>query len=344
MDVIIRIATATVLMLITVGLIARPGPWRWSVCFVAVGLGISAFVSVNAVGDMLVPTAWSLWWILTNFLSKTIVISVWLFVQCCFDDQFRFDRFRVGVTLAWLATVLLGIWHLKTGTESLLGLATVLFALALMSHLIWTLLRDREGDLRLVRRTARLWISAVMVGLLLMDLIIDLTLGFSWRPASFVYVQNGLILLGVLSLAIVCIRIDVSSLATTPGPPETSDTKLSVHAATLDNMMRSEQLYLRPELRLSDVVARLPLSEASTRSLIHKEFGQGHFRSFLNQYRVKHSQALLRSSDHHDSKLIAIALDSGFASLASFQRAFKRETGFTASQWREKEMVAKSNF
>ena len=101
-----------------------------------------------------------------------------------------------------------------------------------------------------------------------------------------------------------------------------------------DRIMSSEQLYLRSDLRLSDVVERLPISEAATRSLIHDEYGQGHFRSFLNQYRVKHAQALMRSPDHHASKLIAIAFDSGFASLASFQRAFKRETGLTASQWR----------
>ena len=30
----------------------------------------------------------------------------------------------------------------------------------------------------------------------------------------------------------------------------------------------------------------------------------------------------------------SIAFDSGFAALASFQRAFKRETGLTASEWR----------
>ena len=39
-----------------------------------------------------------------------------------------------------------------------------------------------------------------------------------------------------------------------------------------------------------------------------------------------------------DEKLIAIAFDSGFVSLASFQRAFKRETGVTASQWRDREI------
>lgn len=334
MDVILRIATATILMVITLGIILRPGPWRWSVCFVAAGLGVSAFVSVNSTGDILVPAQWSALWVLTNFLSKTIVVSVWLFVQCSFDDEFRFDKFRVVITLAWLAMIIQGIWRLKVGIDDPFGFATVIFALALMAHLIWTLLRDRDGDLRLRRRTSRIWVSTIMISLLLMDLIIDLTLGFSWRPAGFVYVQNGLILLGVLSLAAVSMRIDLSALAPNLRPKDPRDEKRSLHATTLDKLMTTEQLYLRPDLRLSDVVMRLPLSEATTRTLIHTEFGQGHFRSFLNHYRIKHAQDLLRSPDLQDSKLIAIAFDSGFASLASFQRAFKRETGLTASQWR----------
>ena len=267
-------------------------------------------------------------------MAKMIVLSVWLFVQCSFDDEFRFNGFRVSVSLVWLAIILHDIWSFKAGIDDPFGYASVILALTMMTHLIWTLLRGRDDDLRLRRRTARIWISVIMVSLLLMDLMIDVTMGFSWRPAGFVYVQNGLILLAVLVLTVAIVRIDVSALAPNPHPKEILNHQVSGHAATLHQIMSTEQLYLRPELRLTDVVARLPLSEASTRSLIHDEFGQGHFRSFLNQYRINHAQELLRSPDHHASKLIAIAFDSGFASLASFQRAFKRETGLTASEWR----------
>ena len=321
-------------MVITLGVIAKPQPWRWALCCVAVALGVSGFVLCNATTQAFVPKFLSWPWFIATFLGKTIVLSVWLFVQCSFDDEFRFDRFRVGVSLAWLAIVLTDMWLFKAGLETLFGYITVIMALAMMGHLIWTLLRGRDDDLRLGRRTARIWISIIMVSLLLMDLIIDVTLGFSWRPAGFVYVQNGLILLTVLALAAAIIRIDVSSIAPNAHLKDILYHQVSGHAATLNQIMSTEQLYLRPDLRLSDVVARLPISEAATRSLIHDEFGQGHFRSFLNQYRVKHAQDLLRSPDHYSSKLIAIAFDSGFASLTSFQRAFKRETGVTASQWR----------
>ena len=42
----------------------------------------------------------------------------------------------------------------------------------------------------------------------------------------------------------------------------------------------------------------------------------------------------LSRRDGFEGDRISIAFDSGFASLASFQRAFKRETGKTPSTWR----------
>jgi len=337
MDVILRIATATLLIGLSLGVIARPQPWRWALCFVAVALGVSAFVVNNAASDVLIIRSWSWLWITTTILAKTVVLSVWLFVQCSFDDGFRFDRVRVLVSLAWIGVLLTDMRRTITGISGPFDFASIIFALILMVHLIWTLLRDRDGDLRLRRRTARIWLSAIMVSLLLLDLIIDMTMGFSWRPTGFVYVQNGLILMAVLALAMAIVRIDGSAIAPNPQPKDTPDHQLSEHAAKLNHIMHTEQLHLRPELRLSDVVTRLPISEAATRTLIHNEFGHGHFRNFLNHYRIQHAQDLLRSPDNHGNKLMAIAFDSGFASLASFQRAFKKEVGLTASQWREQQ-------
>ena len=331
MDIILRLVIITVLMLMIIGVLVKPNPWRWTICFTGTALGISGFVLDNAVTDILTSKSW-----FTNvaiFAAKTTVISVWLLVQCIFDEGFRFDRFRLTVTLGWIAVVIMDMWRFKMGFNGPLNYTSLIFALILMGHLIWGLIRGYEGDLRLHRRTARMWLSSIMVGFLLFELLVDFVMGFAWRPDTFIYMQNTLILFIVLALVVVTVRMDISALAPTLSK-DMPKHQVSGHAATLHQIMSTEQLYLRPDLRLSDVVARLPLSEAATRSLIHDEFGQGHFRSFLNQYRVRHAQELLRSPDQHASKLIAIAFDSGFASLASFQRAFKRETGLTASEWR----------
>ncbi|MEM8546929.1 MAG: helix-turn-helix domain-containing protein [Pseudomonadota bacterium] len=38
--------------------------------------------------------------------------------------------------------------------------------------------------------------------------------------------------------------------------------------------------------------------------------------------------------EHADESILAVAMDSGFASLGPFNRAFKQDTGVTPSQFR----------
>lgn len=265
-----------------------------------------------------------------------LVLFAWWLVQCSFSDRFRFDAFRLGVGALWLGVVIFSTWRLKSGLEGPLDHASSVFLVGLMLHLIWVLISGREDDLRLRRRDIRLWLPIAIIVLLLIDAGADFTMGFNWYPAGFVYVQNAAIFLFASALAITMTKVDTNILAGGSSekliPSETIE--LSKNALRIDDMMRGEKMFLKPDLRLSDIVTRLPISEGSTRKLIHAEFGCEHFRTFLNRYRIEHAIALLNDPMREDDKLISIALDSGFASLASFQRAFKRETGKTPSTWR----------
>ena len=132
MDIILRLVIITVLMLMVIGVIVRPNPWRWTICFTGTALGISGFVLDNAVTDILTSKSW-----FTNvaiFAAKTTVISVWLLVQCIFDERFRFDRFRLSVALLWIAVVIMDMWRFKMGIDSPLDYTSLIFALILMGH------------------------------------------------------------------------------------------------------------------------------------------------------------------------------------------------------------------
>ena len=214
--------------------------------------------------------------------------------------------------------------------------ASSILLVGLMLHLVWFLISGREDDLRIRRRDVRLWLPVAIIGLLLIDVGVDLTLGFDWYPAGFLYAQNTAIFLLVSGLAITTTKIDVNVFASGSSKKTVNSetVELSHNAQRIDKMMHEEKMFLQPDLRLSDIVTRLPISEASTRKLIHAEFGCEHFRTFLNRYRIQYAISLLDDPVRGDDKLIAIAFDSGFASLASFQRAFKRETGKTPSAWR----------
>lgn len=334
MDPVLRIITVTLLLFMALGVIRHPHPWRWKLCFALFAVSISCFVINNTSTGILSPKG--AWWIITLSFVKMIVLFAWWLVQCSFSDRFRFDAFRLGVGGLWLGVVIYSTWRWRTGLEGPLDHAPSVLLVGLMLHLVWVLLSGREDDLRIRRRDVRLWLPVAIIGLLLIDVGVDLTMGFDWYPAGFLYAQNAAIFLAASALAITMTKVDANILASrAPENRVLGETAgLSKNAQRIHEMMGGQRIFLKPDLRLSDIVARLPISEGSTRKLIHAEFGCEHFRTFLNRYRIEHAITLLRDPMREDDKLISIAFDSGFASLASFQRAFKRETGKTPSTWR----------
>jgi len=242
----------------------------------------------------------------------------------------------VGVGAVWLGVVIVSMWRIQSGLDGPIDHISSFLVVSLLLHLVWVLISGRDDDLRLRRRNIRLWLPAAIIGLLLIDVGVDFTLGYDWYPAEFLYVQNTVIFFCVSVLALTITKMDANIFASGSSKNliVSEAIEFSKNAQRINNMMIEEKIFLNPDLKLSDIVARLPISEASTRKLIHTEFGCEHFRTFLNRYRIGHAVSLLNDPNRSDDKLIAIAFDSGFASLTSFQRAFKREIGKTPSAWR----------
>ena len=59
-----------------------------------------------------------------------------------------------------------------------------------------------------------------------------------------------------------------------------------------------------------------------------------HFRTFLNAHRVEEARCRLVDPSQDGEQMIAIAADSGFASLASFNRVFREVEGRTPTEYR----------
>ena len=334
MDPILRIVTVTLLVFIALGVVRHSHPWRWKLCFVLFVTSLSCFVINNTPTGILSPQG--AWWIISLSFVKMLVLFAWWLIQCSFSDRFRFDAFRLSVGALWLGAIIFSIWRYNRGLDGPLEHASSALLIGLMLHLMWFLISGREDDLRIRRRDARLWLPIAIISLLLIDVGVDLTFGFNWYPASFLYAQNTAIFILTSAFGIIVTNTDASIFVSSPiEKPVLDETiELSKNAQRIDDMMRVERMFLKSDLRLNDIVTRLPISEASTRKLIHTEFGCEHFRSFLNSYRIQYAITLLNDPIRRHDKLIAIAFDSGFASLASFQRAFKRETGNTPSAWR----------
>lgn len=100
----------------------------------------------------------------------------------------------------------------------------------------------------------------------------------------------------------------------------------------IENLIQTDKLYQNPELSLTEVAKKLQTNT----SIISKTINQGftmNFNDFINNYRIEAVKTMLVNGDHKKSTLLGIAYDCGFNSKATFNRAFKKNTGFSPKEF-----------
>lgn len=102
----------------------------------------------------------------------------------------------------------------------------------------------------------------------------------------------------------------------------------------IETLFRNESLYLHTELKVADIARHLMEPEYRISRAITAGLGEANFNRLANRYRIDHALALLADPDRSTAPILDIALDSGFASLGPFNRAFKTRTGLTPRQYR----------
>lgn len=274
--------------------------------------------------------------------SGFTVIFLWWFALSCFDRRFQLQGGVLATGLAWagLAAADRGLFA-GVLADAGLSRALVLLGFGIVGHLVWRLLDERQGDLIPQRHEARMLVAVLLGGMLFIDLTADALFGFAWRPIAFSMTQNAMILAFGLWLAsrLLTVRADVLTFgvaqagAFQPTAAAGGDTPKNALDRRLTFLIETERVHLDPELTFAQFVERMAAPERAVRSLINRQLGYDHFRTFLNHHRIMEARRLLERRDS-DEKLITVAHDSGFASLASFNRAFRAFEGCTPSEYR----------
>lgn len=126
-------------------------------------------------------------------------------------------------------------------------------------------------------------------------------------------------------------------LAETPTRPKyvTSPLRPEHRTAVLERLtrhMETARPHLDMHLTLDDLAGALRVPPAHLSQVLN-EGGASGFYDFVNGYRVRESQARIATATSSGRTLLAVAHEAGFASKASFNRAFKRATGVTPSEY-----------
>jgi len=113
-----------------------------------------------------------------------------------------------------------------------------------------------------------------------------------------------------------------------------SDEDVGRYRNCLLELMQDKQAYLQSTYTLNDLAEHMNLPAYLVSHIINSQFDYN-FPEFINSFRVKHAQILLKSGEYKLLKISSVAYDCGFNSLSVFNTAFKKYTGITPSEYRK---------
>nr|WP_298926758.1 helix-turn-helix domain-containing protein [uncultured Erythrobacter sp.] len=279
---------------------------------------------------------------LIDLVSLSTPFWIWLFGRRLFERE---PQQRIMLTAA--AVMTLG-WFLSnfvpvTGTFGFILLHVV--ALALIADLVRVGVFERDDDLVEQRRIVRLWLPllvAAQAGQILLVELAEMVTDFdsSWPPVSLL--NSVIILIMMLFAALALFRTEPDLLPTKEeqgAPPEDLPKPLDLTPSeqVLHDKLKTamaDGTYREPGLTIAGLADHLDTPEHRLRALINRRLGHRNFSAFLNRHRIAEAREKLASPDDVDLPVLTIAMDLGYNSLPTFNRAFRSETGTTPSEFR----------
>jgi AraC-like DNA-binding protein len=310
--------------------------FNWSSNLNFIFFDIFSFILIYAAGPSLYLYVVSLLEPERKFSRKTILqhyaIVIFQFVV------------RVGILvyhILWINKIINTNVHSNTLIEMVWWYAEPLSVLFFVGYLIASVLAFRKSgktlNLRSIskegQQTVFRWIKALLICMSIFSaawVLTVLTPYFLDVPFDQHYypIEIGLVLFiywiamsGYHRTKLIYLKASRSALA----PPDEESEKL---LSQLRRAMAEDKMYLDPELTLAKVSSHTGIP-AKTISSILNQYHQTSFNDFVNDFRVNEVKERMIDPTNQHLTLSGIALESGFNSQATFQRAFKNSTGMS---------------
>ena len=266
----------------------------------------------------------------------------WIFVTEFFEESKRFDRRK----LIPLAVVLVNAIIAKMSPPDVargLWLLHNFITVGLMSHVLIIVVRSWGSDLverrRLVVTPLYVFTSLYSISVAFVQTM-ELFTFAARQPSMFAaFTLLASSALGAFVFGQAGPELFRQNKAAEPGAHAREPAiRLSAAEKTLvtelDRLMKVERLYRTPDLRISTLAQQLRVPEHRLRHLLNQGLGFRNFNAFIGQWRIDEARSALADPEQLLVPISTIAIDSGFQSLAPFNRAFKRETGLTPTEFR----------
>ncbi|OYY67703.1 AraC family transcriptional regulator [Sphingomonas sp. 28-63-12] len=268
----------------------------------------------------------------------------WLFVRSWFNDEARFGWASwslIGFTLA-VSLANFALWTPEQGNFRPTDLPMRALWLGLALAGLWVAWQGRENDLVEARRRLRIgFVWATGSALIVINLVYavnNLTSIERAGPAVAFAISFAIVAVTAgIGLTILGFRRGDIFLGRRPlVRPEASvdDRASAILAARVQVHVAEQRAYRDETLTIAALAAQLGEPEYRLRRAINGTLGHRNFATFLNGYRLAEVKAALSDPAQRDVPILTIALDAGFGSLATFNRAFRDIESTTPSAYR----------
>jgi|TARA_B100000795_G_scaffold209363_1_gene162916 AraC-like DNA-binding protein len=278
-------------------------------------------------------------------ITDTTPLIFLLFCQAIFNDHKKPAKLSLAMGVSYYIT---GYLAHPFGYRTTIDLPLdIIDSLNFFSHLLilvsllyafGSIIRQSRNDLVASRRQLRLIITTLVGGYISLIIIMEMVIpGFSlWVEAM----HSAGILLVMLGLTMGLLAIGTDNLTIISKPAEISAVKKTETAlekqelAALLYAMETDCSYRNMELTISSLAAQISVPEHHLRSLINRHLDYRNFNDFLNQYRIAETAQRLTNEKFAKLPIMTIAMDAGYRSMTTFNKAFKSITGKTPRDYR----------
>lgn len=269
-----------------------------------------------------------------HFLPVIIQITISVFVRL---QNLYWDGTKES--LSWLGYYGYVVW-MNNSTIYIIASVLIIFYSYKSRNILNSIhdsLEIKETKLKWIKRIVNSFL--VYFTLVLIVLLVDLIIYKSANEDSYYYFTRFYYYPFFIGMAILTYWIGIEGFSRRNDPEISMKTVLDsddleilmLISEKLERAMKNDKLYKNQELSLNSLAKQLHIKPYLISKSLSEVFNK-RFNDFVNEYRVKEVQTLLKDSENSKYTLLSLAMEAGFNSKSSFNRAIKKQLGISPSE------------
>lgn len=274
--------------------------------------------------------------------SVSLPVAFWLMSKALFDDNFEWNNKYWFIAIG--APVLINVLYtlnefVANEIVDSIRFLPYLISVIFIVLVIYEALKNKDGDLVLARIKKRNVFVLFSSFLALLSVYFFFVEDPMKLPVTFGFIQN--LVICVFIFLFFSSQFQYKTLFVvhpTSSNKKAHNTNVEIQKRIIKKLLsvfENDKQFTNEGITITQLANILNEKEYLLRQAINRELGYTNFNSFLNHYRINEACRLIQQNTTKELTFQEIAFQMGYQSVATFNRAFKKETGLTPSQFSE---------